>query len=130
VVAPGYFTPWIGQIVRKALDGAPITIYNPSAPFNNIVDVEELARFICHVLPTLRAQADTINLAASEPLPIRQAVETVLEVTGSHAPVTEGIARKGSFVIDTQRIEQSFGFKPLPARVLITRFAQGCLSYK
>jgi nucleoside-diphosphate-sugar epimerase len=130
VVAPGYFTPWIGQIVRKALDGSPITIYNPTALFNNIIDIDELARFISHVLPTLKAPAETINLAASEPLPIRHAVETVLKVTGSRAPVTEGPARKGSFVIDTDRVQQLFGFEPLPTQAMITRFAQGCLRYK
>lgn len=127
VVAPGYFTPWVGQVVRKALEGSAITIYNPHAPFNNIVDVEELARFVAHTLAMASGGARTINFAASDPMTVRDVVETILAVTGSRAQVNEDTARKGSFFINIDRLRRSLGFEPASTRNIVARYAKASL---
>lgn len=125
VVAPGYLTPWIGQVLTKAVAGTPITIYNPDGPFNNIVDVEELARFISHYLQKAPAGSATVNLACSAPLPVRRVVTTVLEEAGSHSSVVEGPPRKGAFVINTARLERDFEFEPAPTEAVVRRYVRG-----
>lgn len=127
VVAPGYFTPWIGQVLRRALAGEEIVVYNADAPFNNIVDVEELGRFIAHALKTPSAGSEMINLAASDPLPIGELVGTIVAEAGSASRVSSGDARKPSFSIVTERVKRIFAFHPASTREMVRRYVRGCV---
>ena len=130
VVAAGYFTPWIGRVVQKALKDEPITIYNPNGLFNNIVHVAELARFIGHVLAQSPKTTETVNLGAGEPLPIREIVQTILKEARSRSSITEEVSEKDSFYIDIDKVRHVFGFEPLPTRAIVTHYVQENLSHR
>jgi UDP-glucose 4-epimerase len=124
VLAPDNFGPWIGQVLRKALDGTPITIYNPQAPFNNVIDIEELARFSDHILKTRPAGIDVVNWGADRPCAIQDIVGLILKHSGSRSDVTEGVAAKGSFWINTDRLRQQCGFQPADTREQVQRYVR------
>lgn len=122
VLAPNNFGPWIGKVLREALDDAPITIYNPQASFNNVIDVEELARFADHVLKTRPAGIDVVNWGADRPCAIADIVGLILERSGSRSIVSEGGAVKGSFWINTDRLRQQCGFHPAQTSKMVSRY--------
>ncbi|MGD0074504.1 MAG: NAD(P)-dependent oxidoreductase [Candidatus Binataceae bacterium] len=124
VLAPNNFGPWIGKVLRKALDDAPITIYNPQASFNNVIDVEELVRFSDHVLKTRPAGIDAVNWGADRPCAIRDIVGLILEYSSSRSDVTEGVAAKGSFWINTDRLREECGFQPADTRQMVQRYVR------
>ena len=123
VVGRGYFTPWIGTLLRAAIRHEPLRIYNPDAFFNNIVDLQEIARFIAHLIRRGVGGCDLVNLAASEPMRIRDVAALVRSLTGSRAEiVVMERAVKRSFVIRTARLRDRLGFVPLTTQEILQRY--------
>ena len=125
VVGPGYTTPWIGQVLDSCLTDRPVEIHNPDAPFNNIVDTEEIARLFDHLLRRGGiAGHDTVNLGATEPLSVRRAVDLVRTLADSRSDIVARASAAASFLIDTTKVQTRYGFKPAPTADIITRFVK------
>ena len=123
VVGRGYFTPWIGSMLRAAIRHEPIRIYNPGALFNNIVDLQEITRFIAHLIERGVTGCNLVNLAASEPMRIRDVVALLRSLTGSQSEVVVmDRAEKRSFVISTARLRDRLGFAPSTTREILQRY--------
>ena len=130
VVGPGYFTPWLGQVVRRAVAEEPITIYNPDAMFNNVVDLDEMARFTQHVLAMPPRGVGTIALAAAEPMAIRAVIDLIRSTTGSTSAVHIAEGGKPSFFIDITGVRTWTGFVPQTTRTMVERYARSALQYR
>ncbi len=123
VVGRGYFTPWIGTMLRAAMRHEPLRIYNSEAPFNNLVDLQEIARFLAHVIERGTAGCDLVNLAASEPMRIRDVVGLLRSLTRSRSEVlVMDRAQKRSFVISTARLRDRLGFQASTTQDMIRRY--------
>lgn len=123
VVGAGYFEPWLGKVLTKALRDEEIGIYNPEGLFNNIVDPTEIYRLILH-LPGCGAPAfDRLNLAASEPLSVREVVASLLRVSGSASAVREMTHEKTPFLISIDKLVSDYGFIPRSTRSLVEDYA-------
>ena len=122
VVGPDYFTPWIGTVVRKAALNEAIEIYNPDNDFNNIVDIVELHRFISWVAGRDYQGCDCFNFAAANPLPIRKVVDLILALTDSKSDVQILTTDRPSFVIQTSKLKQVFGFQPAATEEMTRRY--------
>jgi nucleoside-diphosphate-sugar epimerase len=130
VVGPGYFTPWIGRVLSKALKGELISIFNPAAKFNNIVDVEELARLTAHILDLRPEGADVVNLGASEPSTIEEVVRRIVELTKSRSVVENRTEARGSFSIDITKLRERFSFTPQRTLAQVDRYVRANLGRK
>jgi len=124
VVGKGYFTPWLGGLVCAASRHQGVRIYNPQAPFNNVVDLVELKRFIMHVVGRGLSGWEVVNLAAAEPMSIRSVAELVVSLTGSHSSIVEEMPRSArtSFVISIERLKKRLLFHPASTRAIIHRY--------
>jgi len=122
VVGKGYFTPWLGMAVVKASRNEPIVIYNPNSLFNNVVDLLELYRFISWIMSTPFSGFDVVNLAASEPMRVREVIDLIISLTGSKSQVLEQATGKQSFSIKTEKIRRVFGFEPATTKDIIHRY--------
>ncbi len=123
VVGRGYFTPWIGTLLRAAIRQEPLRIYNPDALFNNIVDLQEIRRFIAHLIGRGVRGCELVNLAASEPMRIREVAALIRSLTGSRAEIiVVDRAVKRSFVIRTARLRERLGFVPSTTQEILQRY--------
>lgn len=122
VIGPGYFIPWVGRVAKKILNDEPVTIYNPDSLFNNIVDLIELKTFIEHLISNGSIAFEAVNLAAEEPVKIRDVVDLIVSLTNSKSPVYEEVAQKKSFFIKTKKLKKKFGFQPETTREIISRY--------
>ena len=124
VVGRGAFTPWLGTVLERALCGESIPIYNAEAMFNNLIDVSELGRFVNVVIGSSFSGCEVVNIAASEPIRVREAVELIVSETASKSGIHEQVAARPSFSIRTDRIRHLFGFEPASTREVICRFVK------
>lgn len=124
VVGPNYFTPWIGKVLRCALRNDPISIYNPAAPFNNVLDLEEVARFASLLLERQHEGYEVVNLGASEPLTVRQTVELLIAEAGSNSTIIVRPPSGVSFYIDIAKVVMRYGYSPSPTRDIVTRYVR------
>ena len=90
--------------------------------FNNVVDLLELRRFISWIIDRGFSGCDFFNLAASEPIRIREVVDLIVTPMGSKSQILERDTRKQSFSIKIDKIRQVFGFEPATTRSIIQRY--------
>ena len=127
VVGPGYFTPWIGSVLTKAAWDEDIEFYNPDSLFNNIVDLEELGRFISCAVASGINDFQSINLAANEAITTREVVDTIISLTGSKSQVNARNVDRTSFVINCQKAISVFGFDPATTMSMVSRYVNANL---
>lgn len=122
VVGAGHFSPWIGRVLTQALANEPIQIYNSASLFNNIVDTTELHRFVIHSINHGFGGFGLYNLAASDPMRLREVVDLILSLSGSSSKIIEHESTKHSFSISTEKIEQELGYKPTATEDMVRRY--------
>ena len=123
VVGPGSFGPWLGSVTRAALQDRDITIYGPTAPFNNVVDTEMLYDFLQAALKAGISGHQIVLLAATSPIPVREVLSIVTEGTGSRSRVIEAEQPlKAPFFIDTSKVRQLYHYNPAPTRMVVERY--------
>ena len=122
VVGEGYFTPWLGKILRTANNDNPITIYNPDSMFNNVVDLTELQSLVSRIMAMSLTGFEVVNFAASEPISIREVVELIIKKTGSGSSVSEEQSTRNSFTINTDKVRRLYEFCPSTTNEIIQRY--------
>jgi nucleoside-diphosphate-sugar epimerase len=122
VVGPGYTIPWLGQTLVKAGRNEPIPVYNPDSMFNNVVDLEELARFAGWVFGRAWSGYACFNMAARSPIPVGEVVRLIIVETRSRSELRVGPSDRTSFSISTARIEGA-GYAPGTTRDIVARYA-------
>lgn len=127
VVGPCYFVPLLGRVLRTLQAGDPVHIFNADGPFNNVVDIEELARFCDHFGTIPATGFHRFNLAAAQPMPFRAVVALMAELCGSSSAISEGAANAPAFHVDTAHLE-SFGFVPRATRTMVAEYVRANLS--
>jgi len=122
VVGRGYFTPWLGSVLKRAARNEPITVYNPDSLFNNVVDLMEVQAFIAQVTETEQTGFKVVNLSSVEPINVRQVVELVVSTMGSSSPILEEQSTRQSFSISTEYLMREFDFQPSTTRDIVERY--------
>jgi len=122
VVGPGYFTPWVGGVLTKASRNEDIEIYNPDSLFNNIVDLEELGRFVSCVSRCGIQGFESVNLASKDPITTREVVDAIISLTDSRSNVTSRTVDRTSFLIRWQKALDIFGFDPASTKAIVHRY--------
>ena len=124
VVGPGYFKPWIGRVLQKALGNEPISFYNPEFTFNNVVHLADLARFISTVIESGAQGYNYVTLAADAPMAIRDVVQLIINLTGSGSQALENDTNKSSFLIRQDKIKDVYQFQPATTDWTIRRYVK------
>jgi len=114
---------WLCGVKQRALHDQPIRIYNPESLFNNVTDIDDIVRFIRHLPDHLAQPFDHLNMAASAPLPVIDAVSMMLGAIGSKSRITVVNDNRNSFVISTSKLQEQYGFYPVKTADAITRFS-------
>lgn len=122
VVGKGSFSTWLGSTLYKMLKNKPVTIYNPSAPFNNIVDLHELKRFISHIIESGFNGHQMINMAASKPISMMGLVDLLKTRSGSSSKINTLECDKQSFSISTDKVRINFGYLAGTTEHIVTRY--------
>lgn len=129
VVGKGDFKPWLGKTLRKAGRNEPIRIYNSDSLFNNVVHLTELHRFISLVIKNGFDGFEYINLAASEPIMIREVIDIIISLTESKSEIIKQETSKQSFYVKTDKVRRIFGFEPEITKTIISRYVNENIPY-
>jgi len=112
VIGKNAKTPWLARIAVSLKNNKDVTIYNPDAQFNNILCIEDLAKFIKFLLELdNNLYYNCLNLASSEPLTIFETVKLLKDCLKSNSKIIIKKSNKISFMISYKKALQ-YGFKP------------------
>lgn len=116
-------TPWLVSVLHHLRAGELVPIYNPDAPFNNAVHVNDLTDFCLDWLRRPSAGFDIVTLGAGGTLSIREVVQLLAAAAGT--PPARLVERDGpsSFVISSDKAIARHDYRPRPIDELLRRFA-------
>lgn len=111
------------RLVEKAISGTEIEIHHAESLFNNVVHVDDLSRFIVHLVDK-EGKSDFVAfpLASRDPIRMREVVNLVKTRTNSTSRVCEVTSSESSFFIDDSYARSVFGYESMRTRDAIARF--------
>jgi nucleoside-diphosphate-sugar epimerase len=113
---------WIPTLVHRVLEGdRKATIYSASSLFNNAAHVREISEFIWLLLNSPMSGFNAVNVAAADPITIREVIVLMAEILGETIEIIERPAPKPSFTISSERAER-LGYKVLPIKQILRRY--------
>ena len=113
VLGKGAYTPWLVRQIRKAIRNEKIKVYNPDAPFNNAVWVDDLCDFIITILCRPLEDHQMFLLGAKSNQAVNSIINQILIQTGSKSKVEE-ITGTTSFALN---ISKAIGAEYAPQTV-------------
>jgi nucleoside-diphosphate-sugar epimerase len=125
-VGKGSHHNFLSSALAKVLAGDAVDANNPDALFNNIVYVGDLARFLGAWVAHPRENYAVTNLAATEPLSIREVVALLFETAGRPENIRVLEGGKKPFLISLDRA-QELGYRPSTVRESVRQFVRDSL---
>jgi len=118
------FEPGPSLLPRAALRGSgPVAIYNPDAPFNNAVHVDDLAVFVERLLGGSDPGYEVLTLGARDALPVRDVAERLARAVDYRGEIAVRPAPRPGFTISSRRAIEQYGYAPRPMSALLERYA-------
>lgn len=112
VIGPGAHSPWLARTYRTLKAGGHVVAYNPTAPFNNVLDVFDLADFIALLLERPFAGHATLTLAAAAPIAMTEVLSIVHRRAGANGSFEFAAETQPAFTISIDKVRHDYGFDP------------------
>ena len=115
--------PWINTAILKLKNNQDLTYYNGSSLFNNIVDLENILKFIMFYINFKDKQTNQIlNLSATEPLKIFELINYISKILNSKSKIVEKKTEDVSFKISNKLLMKKFNFKTDTTKEIICNY--------
>ena len=131
---PGVFTlnlnkdyPLIIKILKKIINNENVQIYNSNNKFNNILDVNEIVRFINFALRKKKVLSGIYNFSASSPIKFIHAIQLIKKIFGSKSKIINKKSSTKSFIISNKKILNDLNFKTSTTKKIISRCCNNIL---
>jgi nucleoside-diphosphate-sugar epimerase len=122
VIGRGSKRNWPSEALRKLKTGEPLDYFNPQAPFNNAVHERDVAGLVGAVLHGGLTGAEMVVVGAAGRTTVAQAVQAMVEATGSRSLVTAQSRDRPAFLIDSGKARRLFGFAPMDILATLRQF--------
>jgi UDP-glucose 4-epimerase len=122
VIGRGSKRNFPSECLRKLKSGAPVQIFNPDVPFNNVVHEADVATLIAAAIEHGLSGAEMVVLCSAGRTTIEGALRILLEGTGSTSPISRVTRDITSFVIDSGKARRLFGFAPMMVDAALRQF--------
>jgi nucleoside-diphosphate-sugar epimerase len=126
-VGKGSHDNFLSGALARVLAGDTVQISNPDALFNNIVYVGHLAQFLSRWIVHPRAGYAVTNLAAAEPMPVRDLIGLLFKCANKPLQVRESDGGKPPFLILLDRA-MSLGYAPPAVRDSVQAFVRDAMA--
>lgn len=129
VVGAGSRNNFLSAAMAAILEGREVEASNQDALFNNLVHIDDLATFIEQQLGKLYPEAQSVNLACDEPLPVGRILELMFERAATRPRISYTVSQKRPFLIDCQAA-CAIGYRPASVRDSVIRFVDDAIAYR
>jgi nucleoside-diphosphate-sugar epimerase len=125
-VGKGSHHNFLSDALTRVLAGETITAQNPEALFNNIVYVGDLAAFLTRWLAEPRPGYAVTNLAAEQPLSLREVIRTLFTLARRPERVKFVSTTRPAFLISVEQA-RALGYCPPTVWQSLNAFVRDCL---
>jgi nucleoside-diphosphate-sugar epimerase len=122
ILGPNPVRNWLTSVIERGRAGQEISIYNPDAPFNNAIHVDDLCTFVADVIERADwSRHDAVTVGADGYSSVREAVDILLRALNSSSQVSIGDDKQTSFVISSDRARLKYGYTPASVEAILRR---------
>ena len=126
VVGFGSHGNFISEITKKIISGQRIEVSNKLSYFNNIVFVDDLAKFILRVIKIKKLKHEFVNLASNKKIKIADIIKIIYRRFDIIENVKWIKTKKKSFCIDFSHALKC-GYKPVSVKKSLIKFTNDYL---
>ena len=126
-VGKGSHHNFLSDTLARVRAGETVYAKNPDAPFNNIVHVGDLAAFLEAWIHAPRPGYAVTNLAAEEPLAIRDVLALLFSCASKVQRVAFETGGKAPFLISLERA-RALGYRPSTVRESVKAFVHDSIA--
>ncbi len=118
IIGPGASGVWFTNTVDKFRRNEDVMIYSPDFQTRNFVWIEDLCKFVCHLLKLDSWAEKVLLLGSKEKITVRELVEQMKSAVGSTSNIVVRENIRKPFVLNTSRAFH-MGYEPLtPLQIL------------
>jgi nucleoside-diphosphate-sugar epimerase len=123
VLGPNAVRNWLTGVLAAAQAGREIACYNPLAPFNNAIHINDLSDFTAGLLGAADWTGHhTVTVGARSCTSVREAVQIIIDTLGSRSSIRISDAPRPGFTISSAAA-QRFGYAPMDMESMLRQFA-------
>lgn len=115
---------WVPSLMRRLLANEDVKIFNPKAPFNNAIDIDELSRFVVSLIVKPFRGFHAFPIASSGSIAVADVVELLRSSMKSQSAISIDKTSRCSFTISSEYATRFFGYEPIDIRESLHRFTQ------
>jgi len=113
--------PWIKNIINKIKKNKNVEVFNFNKKFNSIIDTNDIARLIDHLL-NKRFVSGTYNFSAENPIKLSKLIYFIKNKLNSSSKIKNLGSNKSNIIISNKLIKKNLGFKPSTVLQTLNRF--------
>jgi nucleoside-diphosphate-sugar epimerase len=122
VIGRGSKRNWPSEALRKLKAGEPLDYFNREAPFNNAVHERDIAALVGAALQGGLSGTEMVVVGAAGRTTVAQAVQVLVDATGSRSPVTAQSRDRPAFLIDSGKAQRLYSFAPMEILAALRQF--------
>ena len=122
VVGIGAKRNWLSKITGQIRAGETLDVFNPTALFNNVIHVDDLAGFIIGLITREWSGYGPVVLGADAPITVSAVLDVLMNGLGISVPRNIQPAPKPSFLIDSSKAIMGFAYLPRATRKILEQY--------
>lgn len=122
ILGPGSVRNWMTTSLAAAREGRDITVFDPEAPFNNAVHIEDIAKFVDGLLKRDWEGFVAGPLGAAGQTTAGAVARLLAEAGGRGSRVRVDSAPRQSYTISSDWASRGYGYAPMEITTMLQRF--------
>ena len=114
--------PWLNNIFNKMQKNQNIVVHNIKSKFNNVINTEEIVKFVKFLIKKDITIRDTFNFVSLKPIVLKDIFNMAKKKLNSKSKITEiKDYKNNSFYISTKKLEQELKYKTQSTKNIIEK---------
>ena len=122
--------PLIISLVKKIIKNEDVAAFNLNKKFNNIIDSEEIVKFINFYVNKKKVKSDIYNFSSSRPIKFINVLNLIKIIFKSKSKIIYKEQKKNSFIISNKKIQLHYNFRIASTKDIIARCCKKILINK
>ena len=117
--------PWLNNVFNKMQKNQNIVVHNIKSKFNNVIDTEEIVKFVKFLIKKDITIRDTFNFVSLKPIILKDIFNIAKKKLNSKSKITEiKDYKKNSFYISTKKLEQELKYKTQSTKNVVEKYLE------
>ena len=123
--------PWLNNVFNKMKKDQDILVHNTKGKFNNVIDTDEIVKFIKFLIKKNISIRDTFNFVSLKPIILKDILYIAKKKLNTKSKIIEiKNYKKNSFYISTKKLEKKLKYRAQTTKNLVEKYLENLYKFK